>query len=169
MTASHIRRRVNMLSDEELYERAVKFARENPGVSDAQLNGLLQYAHNWPDLQSFVDRQEKRDWAGKDDYGLFYAELKKELQRIDKIAGQLIPEGIEPRDRRAGTELCLGLLGHDFVQHLVAEMQFARSRNQDNHGRPATSLQLSDRPVAGQHHSRPAHGHRRQPRSDRHV
>lgn len=128
--SSEVRERIGLLSDGVLYERAIEFARQHEPVDAAQLNGLLQYAQEWHDLTSFVDKQRKRDWpqTGRTrHYKEFYDDLHEALRQLERDAAEFVPAGLSRHEQQAQTALYAGLLAREFVQHQVAEAQFAQT------------------------------------------
>jgi hypothetical protein len=124
-----ILQQIRLLSDEPLYQQAITLAQQHPKVSDAQLNGLLQYARVWSDLERFVARQRQRNWAqskSTEHYKAYYDELHEVLRQFRRDAAQFVPSGLTKRDREDQTTFFAGLLAWEFVQHLVAEAKYRR-------------------------------------------
>jgi hypothetical protein len=137
-----------LLSDGALYERAVEFVQQHELVADAQLNGLLQYAQEWHDLTRFVDRQRQRDWAQSsrtEHYGQFYNDLHEALRQLEREVARFVLAGLARREQQAQTAFYAGLLAREFVQHLVAEAQFAQTVRSGEQPAPAARRQGAQR------------------------
>lgn len=81
------------------------------------------------DLTRFVEHQRQRDWGqggGKSHYKQFYDALYQSLQDLDRDAADFVPAGLARREQRAQTAIYAGRLAHEFIQHVVAEAEFAR-------------------------------------------
>ncbi len=118
------------LSDNVLYAEAVAFMQRfvnekgSATLPASQVTGLLNVSNaaTYKDLERFIQHQRERNWpVSKRDIETFYAELEEWLISVKnrrlKDEFHLVREG---QGHEEIDEL-MGLLAHDFIQHLVAE------------------------------------------------
>ena len=136
-TPAHLEQ-IRLLSEKELYQRAITFVAENKGVFrdrqiNHQLNGLLNASRSWADLNNFVNNQIKRKWTGKkEDYGTFYNNLKQQLTALTALATEqfMADTTLTKNQVREQTAVYAGLLAREFIQHLFAEMVWQKEVRQ---------------------------------------
>lgn len=117
-----------LLSDTELYDRAVRFIHDWIGQGKrlpqpAQLYGLLGYADRWDELKRFVQHQARKDKAH---YVEFYQQLDRVLKEVEKLASARLQSGA---DRRVD-ETRLSAVGQLYIQHLTSEALLQRAMEQ---------------------------------------
>jgi hypothetical protein len=119
---------IRLLSDTDLYHRAMAFAREHEAAAqhrttNSQLQGLIEFSRSWGELERFVKHQKSKEQA----YKTFYVALDASLAELHILAKrQFVPDGLTKRERREQADFFAGLLGREFVQHLTAEMMWKR-------------------------------------------
>lgn len=112
---------IRLLSDDLLYQEAVRFA-ENKNVRPAQINGLLAFSKGeWSELEKFINHQANRTAHHAKE---FYVELKTKLQWLRKQAQEtgLIPDGLTKQEAKACVDALAVGLAREFIQHLSAEL-----------------------------------------------
>jgi hypothetical protein len=121
--------RIRLLSDGEIYQQAIEFAKEQEDIIayrqfGHQVNGLEEHARSFKELEVFVDHQKNRNWEDKrQSFEGFYTELANYLNDlrgdVKDEYGLVSSEGAENQ-----TNFFAGLLAREFVQHLAAEMKW---------------------------------------------
>ncbi|MGC9396914.1 MAG: hypothetical protein ACP5J4_18875 [Anaerolineae bacterium] len=124
---------IRMLSDREIYQAAMTFANEQQDVIaysqfNSQINGLLQFSRSWSELIGFVNHQKSRNWQGvRQSYGEFYTALNQQLNDLRrKVKDEFVPDDLTKRESNELTDYFAGLLAHEFIQHLAAEMMWKK-------------------------------------------
>ena len=121
--------RIRILSDNELYEAAQDFVRQNEGrlPDHSQVQALLQFSQSWSDWTAFVKHQGSKTSHGDRE---FYSKLDRWNKALPEnlLNWGLLPEGLTKKERAAKSERLLGLIIAEFAQHLAAEVLF-QSRN----------------------------------------
>jgi hypothetical protein len=131
---------IRLLSDDLLYEEAVRFASDKE-LRAAQVNGLLAFSKGeWGELEKFVNYQASRNWQELKDgqshpTKFFYSELKKKLAWLKKQAqeSRLIPDGLTKQEAKTCTDAAAAKLAQEFIQHLAAEMLYRTGGNDNAH------------------------------------
>lgn len=127
-------RRLQDLSDNELYDEAVAFIQRlinQQGCSPlptSQVMGLLNIANaaSYSELEQFIKHQRERDWpASKRDIKTFYTELEKyfNTMRNQRVRNEfhLLSNALSPAEANREVDEIMVTLAHEFIQHLVAE------------------------------------------------
>jgi len=129
--------KIRWLSDNHLYQKAQNFVNhcQRNFIEGKQQAGILEFSHTWKELNAFIHHQKSRDWETiskkKAHYKLFYATLEEELQELLKLVTQEkfvtgeVPS-IKAEQKKYNDEIneVAGLLAHEFIQHVVAEMRW---------------------------------------------
>ena len=139
--------KIRLLSDGELYDKAVNFVKEYPEyihskVSNAQLNGLQNAirAGDWNEILSYADNRLKRGTT-VDELRTFYDSLKKYLEELE-----------EQEEIRYA-------LAKEFIQHLVAEVNYQQqigespSKTRGKHGQAVDNDESPSKPTRSSHPS----------------
>lgn len=125
--------RIRVLSDTVLYDRAVTFAAAVPGVENKQVNSLLEFSRSIMHLLEYVQHQRDRKWTEREaNMKKFYTALYEALFRIvrdTKDVWKLVPSGLSEAETQKRTGIFATLLAREFVQHLAAEMLYARRQS----------------------------------------
>jgi len=126
--------RIRLLSDGEIYQRAIEFAKEQEEIIayrqfGHQVSGLEAYARSFKELDEFVNHQKGRNWEGKNQsFEGFYTALANYLNNLrEDVQGKysfVPPEGQTKNEKKEQTDFFAGLLAREFVQHLAAEMMW---------------------------------------------
>jgi hypothetical protein len=128
---------IQLLSDGEIYRRAINFANEPPQQEvlvyrsfSSQINGLLQSSRSWGELIDFVKHQKERNWQQqKQSYEEFYTALEARLNKIFtdvKETYHLVSNDLSKTEAREQQSFFAGLLAREFIQHLYAEMLYRK-------------------------------------------
>ncbi len=122
--------RIRLLSDGEIYQRAIEFAKEQEEIIayrqfGHQISGLEAYARSFGELDEFVNHQKGRNWEGKSQsFEGFYTALANYLNELREDVqnkyGFVPYEGATKKEQR----FFAGLLAQEFIQHLAAEMMW---------------------------------------------
>ena len=126
-------RRLNVLSDTDMYNEAKKFLdcflKKYELPPNKQLIRLLTFSRSWSELIGFVKHQEGRDWVNKTGHKQFYSKLRRYLDNANtglrvrvKSKFALIPDSatLNPKQECELQDAWAGALAHEFIQHLVA-------------------------------------------------
>lgn len=126
--------RIRLLSDGEIYQRAIEFAKEQEEIIayrqfGHQISGLEAYAGSFEDLDKFVNHQKGRNWEDKSQpFEDFYIALANYLNELREDVQQkysfVFPEGLTKNEEKEQTDFFAGLLAQEFIQHLAAEMMW---------------------------------------------
>ena len=121
--------KIRLLSDGELYDKAVNFVTEHPDythskVSKTQLSGLQNAVGvgDWAEILGYIKNRLNRNTTS-DDLEKFYQDLENYL---NELYGQVekffrIEEGLNRTQRTQAKRRYAYLLAKEFIQHLVAE------------------------------------------------
>lgn len=124
-------RKVQLLSDTELYPGAVSFLQklvdeeEFSALPNSQVAGLfsVSLSPKYSDLYDFVKHQRDRNWPeSKRDIKTFYTALERYLAEMHRRCLRddfHLLEG--ERDARQAANEIMVLLAREFIQHLLAE------------------------------------------------
>lgn len=122
--------RIRVISDGELYERAVAFVAATDAVENKQVNSLLEYSRSIYDLLAFVQHQRDRKWnEWEANMGQFYESLFSALFAIVRDVQDswgFVTNSQNKVEAQKRTAIFATLLTREFIQHLVAEMLYAR-------------------------------------------
>lgn len=125
--------KIHQLSDGILYEWAITFVDEHGDLLGDkqvghQLNGMLAHSRSWERLTGFVRHQKERTWQGKKEfYGTFYTNLDLQLNELVALAKEhFVEDGLIKRETQALVNIYAGMLGREFIQHLVAELMWRK-------------------------------------------
>jgi len=144
---NEIRKKINLLSDGELYRDAINLAEiyKHPKYpTKTQLSGLENITHSneFEDIKKFVEnkldrlvREKERNSNDRLDQVIgLYERLSSYLQSLDKKVEDyqlvIIPENATRKERAQFKEekkKYIYLLAKEFIQHLVAEINYQRS------------------------------------------
>lgn len=131
------RERIRLLSDTSIYRLSISFVNNHQEilkVNNQQLNGLLEFSRSWGELKKFVTHQRARDWASRTEYKDFYDKIDqtlKDLYRDVKQEYGLVPSNLTNNETKRLTEYFAGLLGREFVEHLVAHVMYTKGIHND--------------------------------------
>jgi len=129
--------RCHVIADTVLYRDAARFVQDNcieriPQPS--QIQGLLQYSGSWSDLTNYVSHQAGRDQHNDKN---FYGALQRWLRQFEgrlESEFQLVPGDATKKQKQDLKALHGGVLGRQFIQHLVAEVRYqGAQRNSGRH------------------------------------
>ena len=118
--------RIRLLSDADLYDGAMTFAREHESTAQhrttkSQLQGLVEFSRSWTELDDFVKHQRSKNQA----YQAFYIALDSKLGDLHARAkAEFVPGDLTKKERNEQTKFFAGLLAREFIQHLAAEMMW---------------------------------------------
>ena len=125
--------RIRVLSDTVLYDRAVAFAAAVPPVENKQVNSLLEFSRSIFDLATYVKHQRDRKWTEREaNLKKFYTALYDavfDIVRDTKDVWKLVPAGLSKVETQKRTGIFATLLAREFVQHLTAELLYARRQS----------------------------------------
>lgn len=136
-TTDDVLDRIRLLSDTDMYQRAITFVRETNGIGEIkkkQIAGLMEFSHSWSELRSFITHQRDRDWKEKEFYKNFFISLLRVIDNLRtevKSKHGLVSPGLTTAEANRTTDLYAGLLAHEFIQHLAAEMLYNRRNERD--------------------------------------
>lgn len=136
------RKKIHLLSDGELYRDALSLAKEHKYLKNhkelrSQLSGLenIVRSHELGQIIDFAKKKTKRDTLSDDLKDLYrdlvsyleslYQKVKEEYQLV------IIPENVSRSQKKQfnkEAEEYAYLLAKEFVQHLVAEINYQRSQ-----------------------------------------
>jgi hypothetical protein len=137
---SEQREKIRLLSDDEMYRDAIAFAEKQEKIITYrqfghQIQGLQEYARSFKELAAFVKHQRRRDWAGKSQsFEAFYTALHEYLNQLRGAVQEkygFVPDDLTHNETREQTEFFAGLLAHEFIQHLAAEMMWQAWQKED--------------------------------------
>lgn len=130
-------RKIRLLSDGELYDKAVDFVQTHRSVkvSNTQLSGLQNAVRSgdWSEIFRYIDNRINRKTTSED-LKEFYQKLKNYLntlpERVEKT--QLVVRSkkmtrTQRKQVREKIDRYAYLLAKEFIQHLVAEYNYQRS------------------------------------------
>jgi hypothetical protein len=121
---------VRVLSDSVLYKRALDFVASVPAVENKQVNSLLEFSRTIFDLLEYVQHQRDRKWSDREsNMKKFYTALYDAVFRIvrdTKDLWKFVPADVSEVEAQKRTSIFATLLAREFIQHLVAEMLYAR-------------------------------------------
>lgn len=129
--------RIRLLSDTDMYQRAITFVRETDGIEEIkkkQIAGLMEFSRSWGELRSFITHQKGRDWKERESYQKFFSGL---LQSVDGLRTEvkdrygLVPPNLTKAESNRIIDQFAGLLAREFIQHLAAEMLYNRRNERD--------------------------------------
>lgn len=132
-----ILQKIRLISDNLLYQEAVDFVTnflaENDIPENSQLIGLLEHSGQINDMQTFINKQEIRDWPEKKEhYKAFYSHLNRYLSRLrnrTKNELNLIPPGLVRKEKQKKVNDVYPLLAQEYIKHLVAEALYKRNKD----------------------------------------
>lgn len=130
-------RKIRLLSDGELYDKAVDFAQTHRGVniSKTQLSGLQNTIRSgdWSEIFRYIDNRINRKTTSEELKDL-YQKLKNYLntlrERVEKTQLVVKPKKMtraQKKQVREEIKRYAYLLAKEFIQHLVAEYNYQRS------------------------------------------
>jgi hypothetical protein len=136
-TADEVSDRIRLLSDTDMYQRAITFVRETDGIGNIkkkQVAGLMEFSRSWGELRSFITHQRDRDWKGNESYKDFFTSLLRAVDNLRTAVKEkygLVPSDLTKTESNHITDLYAGLLAREFIQHLAAEMLYNRRNERD--------------------------------------
>ena len=137
VTTEHVQK-ICLLSDGELYENAVNFAKTHYSpkkVSKSQLNGLQNAvgAGDWNEIFRYIDNRLARDTTATD-LKNFYQALRDDLNslrnKVQEVQFVVKPEETtRAQERQVNKEIdrYAYLLGKEYIQHVIAEYNYQRT------------------------------------------
>lgn len=121
--------KLRLLSDNELYEDAVAFIRENRTVRNNQMSGLRnisEAAAGFSGVLKFTKHQASRTYRDRDTKD-FYAALTRKLEGLQKrlkADQDFLPDGLSKKELNKYAESYGLLIAREFINHLWAENSF---------------------------------------------
>lgn len=118
--------RLRQISDDRLYNQAVRFVQGNGTVSKSQISGLenkSDTAAGFSDIYNFVGHQANRDNKSSE----FYKALKTELDLLWKTVQDdrdFIPENLTKKQLEEYKKFFGLLFVREFIRHLSAENRY---------------------------------------------
>lgn len=135
-------RKIRLLSDEELYDDAVKLAtyhaHASSKISNKQLSGLWNAvgAGDWNEIDKYIKNRLERKTTSNE-LKNFYRDLEKShnklIERVEKTGLVVKPEGLMGQQKRkvnAEIRRYAYLLAKEFIQHLIAEYNYQRQNGE---------------------------------------
>lgn len=121
-------RQLRLLSDTELYPRAITFMRGiGRKLPPTQINGLLNVSSTstYDTLGIFIERQRTRTtWPPKDSHiPEFYRRLAQELKQLETSASSILNARTQPASREDRQAFRM-LIAREFIQHILAENDY---------------------------------------------
>ena len=129
-------RKIRLLSDQELYNEAIDFAKTHRDVkvSKTQLSGIQNAvgAGDLDEIFRYIENRLKRSTT--DELRDFYLGLKAYLtslrQKVEEAQLVVIPERMKRAEKlqvKSEVKRFTHTLAQEFIQHLVAEYNYQRS------------------------------------------
>ena len=129
-------RKIHLLSDQELYDKAIDFAKTHQGakVSKTQLSGLQNAVGSGElaEVFRYIDNRLGRDTI-YEELRDFYLELKtyltslrKEVEGIQLVVRPEKTKRAEKRQVESEIDRFAHILAQEFIQHLIAEYNYQR-------------------------------------------
>ncbi len=125
--------KLRLLSDDELYEDAVAFIKENGTIKNHQINGLKNIADaadGFSHILKFTRHQASKTYRDTKD---FYAALTKKLETLQqrlKTDQDFVPDNLSRKELSKYSESYGLLIAREFINHLWAENTFKSEKEQ---------------------------------------
>ncbi len=123
----HQQIKLRQISDEHLYNKAVRFIEDNGTISNSQVSGLENIADTatgFSYIIKFVNHQAEKD---NENISKFYRILKREFENLKndvKNNRDFIPENLTRKKLSDYTEFFGVLFAREFIRHLSAEHRY---------------------------------------------